>query len=93
MANLPFAAVKRTAEQGGCSRVGKGATNLLILGAEAWIKNTANAAQKYADHTGRKTLKAEDVQVVLKEQGIEVTPPAAKSKPVTAKAGKRKKSA
>ena len=85
--NLPFAAVKRTAEEGGCGRVGKDATFLLIAAAEVWIKKTAIAAQKYAEHTGRKTLKAEDVQVVLKEQGIDVTtPPTPKPKPVQVKA-------
>lgn len=84
MTNLPYAAVKRTAEQGGCGRVSKEATNLLIVAAEDWIKKTALTAQKYAEHTGRKTLKETDVQLVLKDLGIEVSAPP-KPKPVPAK--------
>ena len=88
MSILPLAPVKRVAEQGGADRVGNDATEALALGAEEWIKKTVAAAQKYAKHAGRKTLKAEDVIVVVKEQGIMI-----QLKPVKQKSSTAKKSA
>jgi len=80
---LPLAPVKRVAEHGGAERVGNDATEALALAAEEWIKKITLSAQKYAKHAGRKTLKAEDVLVVVKEQGIMIQLPPQKMKATT----------
>lgn len=80
---LPLAPVKRVAEHGGAERVGNDATEALALAAEEWIKKITLSAQKYAKHAGRKTLKAEDVLVVVKEHGIMIQLPPQKMKATT----------
>jgi histone H3/H4 len=84
---LPLAPVKRVAEHGGAERVGNDATEALALAAEEWIKKITLSAQKYAKHAGRKTLKAEDVLVVVKEQGIMIQLPPQKMKTTGVKPG------
>lgn len=81
---LPIAPVKRIAEECGVERVGLDATQALCIGAQEWIKKVAVKAQKYAKHAGRKTLKAEDIFVVVKEEGINIQMPPPRPRPVPA---------
>ena len=63
MADLPIAAVVRIAKANGSERVGSDAADLLVKKAEAYIGNLTKEANKLAAHAGRKTLKAEDIEM------------------------------
>lgn len=63
MADLPIAAVARIAKNNGAERVGSDASAILVLKAEEYIANIVKEAVKLAGHAGRKTLKAEDIEM------------------------------
>ena len=63
MAELPIAAVIRIAKVNGAERVGKDAADLLVKKAEAYIGELTKEANRLASHAGRKTLKAEDIEM------------------------------
>ena len=63
MAELPIAAVSRIAKANGAERVGSDAAELLVKKAEEYIGELAKEANKLASHAGRKTLKAEDIEM------------------------------
>ncbi|PWR73253.1 histone family protein [Methanospirillum lacunae] len=65
MADLPIAAVSRIAKANGAERVGADAAELLVKKAEAYIGKVAKEANKLASHAGRKTIKAEDIEMAL----------------------------
>jgi DNA-binding protein len=65
MADLPIAAVSRIAKSNGAERVGADAAELLVKKAEAYIGKVAKEANKLASHAGRKTIKAEDIEMAL----------------------------
>ncbi|MDD1730341.1 MAG: histone family protein [Methanospirillum sp.] len=65
MADLPIAAVTRIAKANGAERVGSDAAELLVKMTEAYIAKLAKEAEKLAAHAGRKTIKAEDVEMAL----------------------------
>jgi histone H3/H4 len=67
---LPLAPIKRIAVEGGAQRIGIPAAEIIGLAAEEWIKRITLAAEKYAIHAGRKTVKPEDIAVVVKDMGI-----------------------
>lgn len=69
-AKLPLAPIKRIAVEGGAQRIGIPAAEIIGLAAEEWIKRITLAAEKYAIHAGRKTVKPEDIAVVVKDAGI-----------------------
>ena len=54
---------------------------IIGLAAEEWIKRVTLAAEKYAVHAGRKTVKPEDIAVVVKDMGINIQIPQSKPKP------------
>ena len=62
MADLPIAAVVRIAKKNGAERVGSDAAAALVVKAEAYIAELT----KEAKHAGRKTIKAEDVELAVK---------------------------
>lgn len=66
MADLPIAAVVRIAKANGAERVGSDAAELLVQKAEAYIAKLTKEADKLATHAGRKTLKAEDIEMADK---------------------------
>ncbi|HWQ65552.1 MAG TPA: histone family protein [Methanospirillum sp.] len=66
MADLPIAAVVRIAKGNGAERVGSDAAAVLVEKAEEYIANLAKEANKLALHAGRKTIKAEDVEMASK---------------------------
>ncbi|HWQ65720.1 MAG TPA: histone family protein [Methanospirillum sp.] len=63
MAELPIAAVSRIAKASGVERVGSDAAELLVLKAEEFIGQLTKDAVDLATHAGRKTIKAEDVEM------------------------------
>lgn len=63
MADLPIAAVIRIAKANGAERVGSDAAETLVKKAEAYIGKLAKDAEKLASHAGRKTIKAEDIEM------------------------------
>lgn len=67
MADLPKAAIVRIAKKAGADRVGEDAADVIVLKAEAYISKLAADAFELAKHAGRKTIKAEDVNLALKE--------------------------
>jgi len=66
MADLPIAAVIRIAKANGAERVGSDAAALLVKKAEEYIAELTKEADKLATHAGRKTIKAEDVEMADK---------------------------
>jgi histone H3/H4 len=68
MADLPKAAVVRLAKKSGAERVGEDAADALVIKAEAYIENLAKEANELAKHAGRKTIKAEDVELAAKKE-------------------------
>jgi histone H3/H4 len=69
---LPLAPIKRIAVEGGAQRIGIPAAEIIGLAAEEWIKRITLSAEKYAIHAGRKTVKPEDVAVVVRDMGINI---------------------
>ena len=67
MADLPKAAVVRLAKKAGAVRVGEDAADALVAKAEAYIEAIANQAFERVQHAGRKTIKAEDIDLATKE--------------------------
>ena len=67
MADLPKAAVVRLAKKAGAERVGEDAADALVAKAETYIEEIAKKAYEYAQHAGRKTIKAEDIDLATKE--------------------------
>ncbi|PKL60262.1 MAG: histone [Methanomicrobiales archaeon HGW-Methanomicrobiales-4] len=65
MADLPIAAVNRIAKANGAERVGSDAAEMLVKMTEEFIGNLAKDANKLAIHAGRKTIKAEDVEMAF----------------------------
>ena len=66
MADLPIAAVIRIAKANGAERVGSDAAELLAAKTEAYIAKLTKEANKLATHAGRKTIKAEDIEMASK---------------------------
>ena len=67
MANdLPIAAVVRIAKKSGAERVGNDAAEALVAAAEAYVAKISAEANKLASHAGRKTIKKEDIDMVVK---------------------------
>ncbi len=63
MADLPIAAIIRIAKQNGADRVGSDAAAALVQKTEDYIASIAKEATKLASHAGRKTIKAEDIEM------------------------------
>ena len=67
MVDLPKAAVVRLAKKAGAERVGEDAADALVAKAEAYIEEISKKAYEYAQHAGRKTIKAEDIDLATKK--------------------------
>ncbi len=66
LADLPIAAIIRIAKENGAERVGSDAAAALVEKTEEYIANLAKEANKLAIHAGRKTIKAEDIEMADK---------------------------
>ncbi len=72
MSDLPLAAIQRIAKNAGAERVGTDAVEALAKKAEAYIANVVKKANGLATHAGRKTLKAEDINLADTEQPAKI---------------------
>lgn len=63
---LPLSAVTRIAKSTGVERIGKDAIVALASKTEEYTAKIAKKATEMAAHAGRKTLKAEDIDIAVK---------------------------
>lgn len=63
MANLPLAAMHRIAKKAGAQRIGEDAAELMIKKGEEYLSNVVTKAVELAQHAGRKTIRAEDIEL------------------------------
>jgi len=66
VADLPIAAVIRIAKKSGAERVGSDAAVALVAQTEDYIAYLVKEANKHAMHSGRKTIKEEDIELAAK---------------------------
>lgn len=66
MAGIPIATADRIIRRATGLRVGNDAAELLAEILEEQGTEIAKEAGKYAEHAGRKTVKAEDIKLVIK---------------------------
>ncbi|HJJ98770.1 MAG TPA: NFYB/HAP3 family transcription factor subunit [Methanocorpusculum sp.] len=66
MADLPKAAIIRLAKKAGVERIGGDAADALVAKTEAYVEQSAKKAYGFAQHAGRKTIKAEDIDLATK---------------------------
>ena len=67
MTDLPVAAVVRVAKNNGAERVGSEASEVMVKMTEDYLANLVKEAIKLAAHAGRKTLKAEDIEMAAEK--------------------------
>ena len=63
---IPLAATERLLRRAGASRVSEDAKVALKIALESYAEKIGEGATKYAAHAGRKTVKAEDIQLATK---------------------------
>ena len=66
MAELPIAPIKRLLKNAGASRISDDAAVKLAEVLEEIGENVARDATKLAKHAGRKTVKAEDIELAAR---------------------------
>ena len=67
MAELPIAPIGRIIKNVGAERVSEDALEALEKVLEQWAEEVSLRAVKLAKHAGRKTVKAADIELALKE--------------------------
>lgn len=67
MANIPTAPVDRLMRKAGADRVSESAAKKMVEELEDYASDIARKAADVARHSGRKTVKAEDVKLALKQ--------------------------
>jgi len=63
---LPLAAMEKILKKAGAERVSDKAKEAIKLVLEEKAEEIAEAAIRYANHAGRKTIKAEDIKLAAK---------------------------
>ncbi|MFP3909760.1 MAG: histone family protein [Archaeoglobaceae archaeon] len=67
MAEIPVAPVDRLMRKAGADRVSESAGKKMVEALEDYASEVARKAADIARHSGRKTVKAEDVKLALKK--------------------------
>ena len=67
MGELPMAPVGRLIKNTGAQRVSMDAEEALDKALEQWAEEVSMQAVKLAKHAGRKTVKASDIELAVKE--------------------------
>ncbi|MFP3908306.1 MAG: histone family protein [Archaeoglobaceae archaeon] len=67
MAGIPVSPVDRLMRKAGAQRVSEDASKKMVEVLEEYASDVARAAADVARHTGRKTVKAEDIKLALKK--------------------------
>jgi histone H3/H4 len=65
---LPFASVARIAKANGVERIGGDAIAVLVAEAEKFIAKASKDAASFANHAGRKTVKADDINLAISKE-------------------------
>ncbi|MFT4311506.1 MAG: histone family protein [Candidatus Woesearchaeota archaeon] len=63
---VPLAAMERLLKKAGADRVSEDAKHALKKALEDYAEKIGGGATKYAAHAGRKTVKAEDIELATK---------------------------
>lgn len=66
MAVIPTAPIDRLMRNAGAARVSEAASKKLVDALEDYTEDVARKAVDVARHSGRKTVKAEDIKLALK---------------------------
>ena len=66
MGEIPIAPIGRIIKNAGGQRVSEGAEEALDKVLEEWAENVSRQAVKLAKHAGRKTVKADDIDMAVK---------------------------
>ncbi len=67
MANIPVAPIDRLMRKAGADRVSESAGKKMVESLEDYASDVARKATDIARHSGRKTVKAEDIKLALKQ--------------------------
>jgi histone H3/H4 len=67
MGELPMAPVGRLIKNAGAQRVSMDAEEALDKALEQWAEEVSMQAVKLAKHAGRKTVKASDIEMAVKD--------------------------
>ena len=67
MAELPIAPIKRILKEAGAQRVSDDAAIELAKVLEEYGEEISEAANRLAKHAGRKTVKAEDIELAVRD--------------------------
>lgn len=68
MGELPMAPVGRLIKNAGAQRVSMDAEEALDKALEQWAEEVSMQAVKLAKHAGRKTVKASDIEMAVKDK-------------------------
>lgn len=67
MADIPTAPIDRLMRNAGAARVSEAASKKMVDALEDYTEEIARKAVDIARHSGRKTVKAEDIKLALKK--------------------------
>ena len=70
MTDIPKAPITRICKNCGAERISKEAEEKIVETVEEYTSKLANAIIEVANHAGRKTIQADDIDLVLKVENL-----------------------